>query len=157
MNFKDWQEERLTKEECDCMHCYTATIRGHETPHLCKLHNLEKVTKYVSIIMLKHEINPENYENPFMYLSQRINPNKSMYKQYQCPGGHIDEIICKECITKQCEHMRMEKPMETLTREMREETRLYPISDYENITEKLDITGINSFDGKYTVKIYSLI
>src|ERR1051325_3842880 len=47
--------------------------------------------EYVSLIIVNEEIN-ENYKGrPYMWLSERINEKKAMYKMYNCPGGHINE------------------------------------------------------------------
>ena len=77
----------------------------------------EPTHEYVTIITLEadEEIN-ENYDGrPIFWLHKRINPMKSMFGYYGCPGGHIEK-----------EDKKLKEPtIEAAQREFSEETSGY--------------------------------
>jgi len=77
--------------------------RGHINCLLeCGHFQNRRTIEYVSLIIINQEID-ENYEGePYMWLSERINEEKAMYKMYNCPGGHmIKEETEKEAIKRE--------------------------------------------------------
>ena len=75
-----------------------------------RIYSPDKIIKYVSIILVNKHINEKsNYDEPYMWLSERINQNKPMYQLYNCPGGHMNKYESEE---------------DALRRELKEETNL---------------------------------
>ena len=65
--------------------------------------------EYSSVIIITQKLSNSYDNSPFLWMNQRINPNKTMYLLYQTCGGHLEEI---------------ETPHEAAYREMFEETNL---------------------------------
>ena len=68
----------------------------------------EKI-EYSSVILITKKLTNSYDNSPFLWMNQRINPNKTMYLLYQTCGGHIE---------------KSETPYKTACREMFEETNL---------------------------------
>ena len=103
-----------------------------------------KTIEYVSLIIVKQEIDENYKEEPYMWLSERINENKAMYKIYNCPGGHMNEE---------------ETEKEAIEREIYEETSLN--LTYEKKIKKIDTLIVNNNKnrekGIKVIHIYELI
>src|SRR2546421_13073915 len=93
-----------------------------------------KLIEYVSIILK----NPDNN----LWISQRINPDKAMYKWYQCPGGHIEPN---------------ESRSNALIRELYEETNLTGNNSLTYIGVHEITTNDNREHGLKRVYIYEMI
>ena len=104
----------------------------------------QKTIEYVSLIIVNEEID-ENYEGkPYMWLSERINERKAMYKMYNCPGGHINEG---------------ETEREAIEREVYEETNL--VLTKEGMIKKIGTLTVendkNREKGLKVIHVYEII
>ena len=110
-----------------------------------RIYSPDKIIKYVSIILVNKHINEKsNYNEPYMWLSERINQNKPMYQLYNCPGGHMNEYESEE---------------DALRRELKEETSwiLWNNSELRKIGT-ITIDNNNNRDyGKKMIYVYELI
>jgi ADP-ribose pyrophosphatase YjhB (NUDIX family) len=120
-------------------------MKGHMNCLLeCGCLQNQKTIEYVSLIIVNEEID-ENYEGkPYMWLSERINEKKAMYKMYNCPGGHINEE---------------ETEREAIEREVYEETNL--ILTKEGMIKKIGTLTIendkNREKGLKVIHVYEII
>jgi ADP-ribose pyrophosphatase YjhB (NUDIX family) len=104
----------------------------------------QKTIEYVSLIIVNEEID-ENYEGKsYMWLSERINERKAMYKMYNCPGGHINEG---------------ETEREAIEREVYEETNL--VLTKEGMIKKIGTLTVendkNREKGLKVIHVYEII